>query len=56
MTYKLGSVERSYQLARGGKKIAEIKQALRAEGHDPRIEIHGKQLVGDLKRLAKAAG
>ncbi len=52
MTQRSGTIQRAYELAREGKTVGEIKQALKSEGYtDGPEQLFGRSLNADLRRL-----
>lgn len=57
MTLKPTTLERAYELARGGtcRTVTDIKQQLTAEGYDRvRDSLYGQSLNADLRKLCQA--
>jgi hypothetical protein len=51
-----GTVERAFELARGGKDLKEIRRALAAERYeDAQPQLTSPALIAHLRRLAKGA-
>lgn len=58
MNRQLTTIERAYELAKSGevRTITEIRDRLREEGYsDAKVQIYGRVLLTDLRRLCVAA-